>query len=215
MIDVVLPVLDEAGAIPTVLRAMPSGFVAIVVDNGSVDGSADVARDLGARVVDEPRRGFGAACNAGLLAATNDVVCFMDCDATLDPAELVYVAGPVVTGTADLVLGARIADRGAWPLHARVANRVLARMVARRTGIIVHDLGPMRAARRRDVLALALTDRRFGYPLEMLLRASEHGWRIQEVEVAYHARTHGRSKVSGTVRGTARTVRDMVAVARA
>jgi glycosyltransferase involved in cell wall biosynthesis len=144
MIDVVLPVLDEADAIPWVLRRMPAGYRPIVVDNGSVDGSGAVALALGAQVVDEPRRGFGAACWAGLANASADVVCFMDCDGSLDPADLPAVSGPVVRGTSDLVLAARDAERGAWPRHAQVANRLLSRHLRRR-GIALRDLGPMRA----------------------------------------------------------------------
>jgi glycosyltransferase involved in cell wall biosynthesis len=211
--DVVLPVLDEAGALPGLLAALPAGYRPIVVDNGSTDGSGDLARALGAAVVDEPRRGFGAACWAGLSAATADVVCFMDADGSLDPADLPLVAGPVEVGAADLVLGARVADRGAWPVHARVANRVLAAELGRRTGARLADLGPMRAARRADLVALGIADRRFGWPLEMVLRAANAGWRVAEVPVRYRART-GRSKVTGTVRGTVRTVRDMAAVLR-
>jgi glycosyltransferase involved in cell wall biosynthesis len=209
MPDVVLPVLNEAAAIPWVLERMPPGYAPIVVDNGSTDGSAEVAAALGARVVTEPRRGFGAACHAGLLAARGEVVCFMDCDATLDPRELATVVAPVADGAADLVLGARrAAARGAFPVHARAGNAVLARAVRRRAAVTVTDLGPMRAARRTELLALDLRDRRFGWPLEMVVRAAAAGWRIEERPVAYLPRL-GRSKVTGTVRGTARTVRDM------
>ena len=207
-VDVILPVLDEAGALPWVLGRMPAGFRPIVADNGSTDGSARIAAELGAIVVDEPRRGFGAACFAGLQAATAEVVCFMDCDGSLDPRELPRIADPVVTGRADLVLGARVADRGAWPLHARAANVVLARQIRARTGLELTDLGPMRAARRRALLDLGIRDRRFGWPLEMVLRAHAEGWRIEEDRVRYRPRA-GRSKVTGTVRGTLRTIRDM------
>lgn len=211
MIDVVLPALDEADAIPGVLRAMPSGFRAIVVDNGSTDATAAVAARHGATVVTEPRRGFGSAAYAGLLAATSAVVCFMDCDGSLDPADLPRVAAPVVAGTADLVLGARLAERGAWPLPARLGNRALARRLGRDLRLPLRDLGPMRAARRRALLDLGIVDRRFGWPLEMVVRAHRAGWRIDEIDVPYAARV-GRSKVTGTVRGTLRTVRDMRAV---
>src|SRR6266536_1495352 len=182
MPEVVLPVLDEVDALPIVLARMPNGYLPIVVDNGSTDGSAGVALSLGARVVEEPRRGFGAACLAGLRAATSDVVCFMDCDGSLDAGELPLVAAPVVEGAADLVLGARCGT-GA--------------------GARVSDLGPMRAARRDALLGLGLVDRRFGWPLEMVLRAAAAGWRIVELPVSYAPRV-GRSKVTGTVRGTAR-----------
>src|SRR5919197_4156052 len=151
MVDVILPVLDEAQAIPWVLTRMPVGFDAILVDNGSSDGSAVLAESLGARVVPEMRRGFGSACFAGLRAATSDVVCFMDCDGSLDPVQLPLVAEPVARGEADLVLGARRAQRGAWPLHARAANRWLAARVTRRAHVPLTDMGPMRAARRQGL----------------------------------------------------------------
>jgi glycosyltransferase involved in cell wall biosynthesis len=208
MPDVVLPVLDEADALPSVLGGLPPGYHAIVVDNGSADGSGDIARTLGAEVVVEPVRGFGAACFAGLCAATSDVVCFMDADGSLDGADLMRVAAAVLRGDSDLVMGARDAEPGAWPTHARIANRFLAQQVRRRTGVRLKDIGPMRAAPRERLLALGLRDRRFGWPLEMVLRAAADGWRVAEVDVGYRPRT-GRSKVTGTVRGTVRAVRDM------
>jgi glycosyltransferase involved in cell wall biosynthesis len=209
--DVVIPVLDEAAALPGLLAAIPEGFTAIVVDNGSSDGSAGVARAGGAVVVDEPRRGFGAACWAGLTAAgaPDGVVCFMDGDGSFDPADLVRVAVPVLEGRSDLVLGARRPTRrGAWPAHARLANRVLVAEIRRRTGVRLADLGPMRAAPREALLALGIEDRRFGWPLEMVLRAAAAGWRIDEIGVPYAPRV-GKSKVTGTVKGTARAIRDM------
>ena len=208
MPDVILPVLDEAAAIPWVLERMPDGYHPIVVDNGSTDGSGEIAAGLGAEVVRASQRGFGAACWTGLNAATAEVVCFMDCDASLDPAYLTTVAGPISAGTVDLVLGARDAQRGAWPPHARVANRWLARRVRRRYGYALRDLGPMRAAGRQSLLDLGLLDRRSGWPLEMVLRAGNAGWRVIEVPVPYLPR-EGRSKVTGTVGGTLQAVRDM------
>jgi glycosyltransferase involved in cell wall biosynthesis len=213
MVEVLLPVLDEAEALPWVLSRIPRGYRPLVVDNGSTDGSGDLAEGLGARVVREPRKGFGAACFAGLAAAGAEVICFMDCDGSLDPRDLGRVTAPVVHGEADLVLGARRAERGAWPAHARLANRLLALELRRRTGVPLRDLGPMRAARRRPLLALGIRDRRFGWPLEMVLRANDAGWRIAEVDVAYRSRA-GRSKVTGTVGGTARAVRDMAVALR-
>ena len=208
----VLPVLDERDALPWVIGRMPPGYDPIVVDNGSTDGSGALARELGARVVHEPRPGFGAACFAGLQAARADVVCFMDCDASFDPLDLPAVAGPVLAGRAGLVLGARRPEAGAsWPVHARAANAVIAFELRRRTGARISDLGPMRAARTQGLLDLGIRDRRFGWPLEMVVRAAAAGWRIEEVGVRYLAR-EGRSKVTGTVRGTARAVRDMAAV---
>jgi len=193
---------------------MPDGFHPIVVDNGSTDGSAEIAGRLGARVILEPQRGFGAACFAGLASATSDVVCFMDCDGSLDPADLRLVATPVGRGDANLVLGARQGNRRAWPLHARAANRALAWEVRRRYRVSLQDIGPMRAVLRDKLLALGVADRRFGWPLEMVVRAARQGWRITEVPVAYRPRTAGRSKVTGTMRGTARAVIDMARVLR-
>lgn len=213
-VDVVLPCLDEASALPWVMARVPRGWRAIVVDNGSTDGSARIAEDLGALVVTEPRRGFGAACHAGLTAATAEFVCFCDCDASLDPGLLPAMVDRVRTGGADLVLGRRRPTaRGAWPLHARVGNTVVARMLRARAGVRVRDIGPMRAARRTGLLGLGMTDRRSGYPLETVVRAADAGWRVDEVDVPYLPRA-GASKVTGTWRGTWTAVRDMTAVLR-
>ena len=210
-VDVVLPCLNEAMALPWVLERMPSWANAIVVDNGSTDGSAEVATDFGAQVVHEPRRGFGAAAHAGLLAATAPIVAFCDADASMNPQQLARVVEPVESGSTDLMLGRRRPARGSWPVHARVANRVLAILMTRHSGVHLTDLGPMRAARREELLALDLHDRRFGYPLEMVVRAAQENWRIAECDIDYRPRI-GKSKVTGTVRGTVRTVRDMRAV---
>ncbi len=188
---------------------MPAGWRPIVVDNGSTDGSAEIARSLGATVVHESRRGFGAACHAGLLAARADLVCFCDCDASMDPGLLAAMAVRVAAGEADLLLGRRRPQgRGAWPVHARAGNLALARMLHRRTGLRLHDLGPMRVARREALLGLELTDRRSGYPLQMVVRAADAGWRVAETDVPYLPRS-GTSKVTGTWRGTWQAVRDM------
>jgi glycosyltransferase involved in cell wall biosynthesis len=209
--SVVLPVLDEEGALADLLARMPPGYDVVVVDNGSTDDSAGVARRGGADVVGEPTRGFGAACWTGLLAArpSDGVVCFMDADGSFDPAELPRVADPVLAGRSDLVLGRRRPSTpGAWPAHARLANEGIAAVLRRRSGVRIADLGPMRAARRDALVGLALGDRRSGWPLEMVLAAAREGWRIEEVDVAYHPRI-GRSKVTGTLRGTIRAVTDM------
>lgn len=214
MIDVVLPCLDEAAALPWVLGRLPAGYRAVVADNGSTDGSADIARSYGARVVTVPQRGFGAAVHAGLLSCTSEVVCVLDADGSLDPAQLPDVAAPVLRGQADLVLGRRRpTTRAAWPWHGRAGNALLARRLRRRTGTSLSDLGPMRAFARQPLLDLGVTDRRFGYPLEVVLRAAAAGWRIAEVDVAYGPRAAGtRSKVTGSVRGTVGAVRDMAGV---
>lgn len=216
MTDVVLPCRNEAPALPVLLARMPAGYRPIVVDNGSTDGSAELARTLGAEVVSVPQPGYGAAVHAGILAADPDdgVVCVMDADGSFDAAQLPLLAEPVRAGAARLAVGRRRpSTRDAWPPHARLANAVLAWRLRRTTGLDVHDIGPMRAARRDDLLALDLRDRRFGYPLELLVSAARAGWRVVEVDVDYHPRAAGtRSKVTGTVAGTVRAIRDMTAV---
>lgn len=212
-VDLVLPCLDEAGALPWVLSRVPAGVRAIVVDNGSTDGSAEIARREGALVVSAAQRGFGAAVAAGVSAATAPVVAICDADASLDPADLPRLLA-LLEGGADLVLGRRIAtQRSAWPLHARVANAWLSRHISRAAGVQVTDLGPLRVARTEPLRALGLRDRRSGYPLEMVLRAAAEGWKIVETDVAYSPRI-GRSKVTGTVRGTTQAVLDMGRILR-
>jgi glycosyltransferase involved in cell wall biosynthesis len=209
-IDVILPCLNEAESLPRLLEAMPAGYRPIVADNGSTDGSGALAASYGATVVEVPQRGFGAACHAGLLAATSEIVCVMDADGSFDPKDLSLVVTPLQRGTADLMLGRRVPKSlGAWPLHARVGNMVLSADLRRHAGVPLHDLGPMRAFRRDALLRLGIADRRFGYPLEMVLRAAAAGWRIGEVPVAYYPRSGGKSKVSGSVGGTIKAVRDM------
>jgi len=214
--DVVLPCLNEAPALAWLLERLPAGYRPIVADNGSTDGSAAVARSLGARIVTVPQPGYGAAVHAGILAAdpSDGVVCVMDADGSFDPGQLPLLADPVRAGAVRLAIGRRRpVSRGAWPPHARLANAVLAHRLRRTTGLRVHDIGPMRAARRDDLLALGLRDRRFGYPLELLIAAARADWEVIEVDVAYHPRTAGtKSKVTGTVLGTARAIRDMSAV---
>lgn len=207
-IQVVLPARNEAAALATMLSRFPDGYEPLVVDNGSTDGTAAIAIAMGVRVITEPRPGFGSACFAGLCAATSQLVAFMDADASFDPADLPRVASPVLEQRADLVLGARVADAGAWPLHAQLANKALLWALRWRLGLHLRDLGPMRVGRRADLLALLLADRRSGWPLEMVLKAHHAGLRIEEVDVGYHPRV-GRSKVTGTVRGTITAIVDM------
>jgi len=214
-VDLVLPCLNEAAALPWVLTRLPAGVRAVVVDNGSTDGSAELAEELGATVVRCSIRGYGAACHAGLEAAEAEVVAFMDADASLDPRQLVRVTAPILAGTADLMVGRRRAvSRDAWPWHLRLANAELSRRIRRRTGVVLRDLGSMRAARRTALLELSLSDRRSGYPLETVVRAADAGWRIAEIDVDYLPRS-GRSKVTGTPLGAARAVLDMSKVLKA
>ncbi|MBE9373856.1 glycosyltransferase family 2 protein [Saccharopolyspora sp. HNM0983] len=215
-VTVVLPCLDEAEALPAVLAAIAAqpGLRPLVVDNGSTDGTPEVAEQAGATVVREPRPGYGAAVHTGLEQADGDIVCVVDADGSIAAADLPALVEPVRDGRAELAVGRRVpTDRTAFPWHARAGNVVLAWRL-RRLGVPVHDLGPVRVARRADLLALGITDRAFGYPLELLLRAGRAGWRIEEIPMDYRPRTAGRSKVTGSVRGTMRAVRDMWGVLR-
>ena len=214
MCDVIIPCRDEAPALPDLLARMPAGFHPIVVDNGSRDATAAVARSLGATVVSEPRAGYGAAVHAGLEAATADYVAVIDGDGSMDPAELVPLLDDVVTGRADLAVGRRRPSaRGVWPWHARAGNALVLWWLRRRIGMPLHDIAPMRVGRREDLLALGVEDRRFGYPVELLQRASAAQWRFVERDIGYHPRAAGtKSKVSGSVLGTMRAARDFARV---
>ncbi len=206
-VDIVLPCLDEAAALPWVLARIPPGVRAIVVDNGSSDGSPDIARALGADVVRCVRRGYGAACHAGLDAATAELVAFCDCDATVDPADALRLAA-AVTGPSHLVVGRRRpVQRAAFPLALRLANAELARRVRRRAGVALRDVGPLRVAATLGLRALPIGDRRCGYPVETVVRAADAGWRITQVDVGYRPRI-GASKVTGTLIGSLRVVHD-------
>jgi hypothetical protein len=211
----VLPALDEADALPAALAGRPAGLRTVVVDNGSTDGTAAVARRLGAEVVVEERRGFGAACWRGLQASAGaDVVVFLDADASLDWGDLGSVAGPVLDGRADLVLGHRrreLRARGAMPWHVGVANRLLGSACGLVAGVPLADVGPYRAARRDALLTLGVRDRSYGWPLEMVLRAGRAGLRVAEVPVRYHRRV-GTSKVTGQLWPTCRAAARMAIV---
>jgi glycosyltransferase involved in cell wall biosynthesis len=208
--DLVLPCRDEAAALPALMARIPAGFSVVVVDNGSRDGTADVARRLGATVVEETTPGYGAAVHAGLLAATGDHVAFMDGDGSFDSHDLLPLLEEVRSGRADLGVGRRRpVARGVWPWHARLGNGLVVWWLRRRIGMAAHDIAPMRVCRRESLLALDVRDRRFGYPVELLQKATAAGWRVTERDVGYHPRAEGtRSKVSGSVRGTARAARD-------
>ncbi|WP_460815296.1 glycosyltransferase family 2 protein [Nocardioides korecus] len=212
--DVVVPCRDEGPALPALLALFPEGLRPIVVDNGSTDDTAEVARRLGAQVVSEPRPGYGAAVHAGLEAATSDYVAVIDGDGSMDPRQLLPLLAEVSAGRADMATGRRRpVSRGVWPWHARAGNAVVLWWLRRRIGMPLHDIAPMRVARREDLLALGVEDRRFGYPVELLQRAARADWRFVEQDVDYHPRAAGtRSKVSGSVRGTVRAARDFARV---
>ena len=208
--DLILPCRDEGPALVALLPRVPEVFHVIVVDNGSTDDTADVARRLGADVVTESVPGYGSAVHAGVLAATHPYVAFMDGDGSFDPDELLTLLADVESGAADLAVGRRRpVSRRVWPWHARAGNAVIVAWLRRRIDLDAHDIAPMRVCRREALLELDVQDRRFGYPVELLQKATLAGWRFREHDVTYHPRAEGtRSKVSGSVKGTARTARD-------
>ena len=213
LVELVIPCLNEEVALPALLAAVPSGWTVIVVDNGSVDNTAGVARSAGATVVHEPQPGYGAAVHRGLRAATRDIVVVLDGDGSIRPGDLAAMVEVVTGGRADLCCGTRQpVTSPAWPLHARWGNRVLAAALSVALGFPLHDIAPVRVARRAALLELGVTDRRFGYPLETLLRARAAHWRIVEHPIPYHPRNGGQSKVTGSIRGTVRALRDFAGV---
>jgi glycosyltransferase involved in cell wall biosynthesis len=201
-VTVILPCLNEAESLPGVLAAMPSGYRPLVVDNNSTDGTADVARRHGADVVTEHRPGYGSAVHAGVEAATTPIVAVVDADGSLDPAELPALVDELDRG-ADMAVGRRRPLPGLrWPWHARLGTAAVCWRIRRRYSLPVHDIAPMRVARRDALLALGITDRRAGYPVELMVRAAKAGWTVVERDVPYGPRTGGNSKVSGSVRGS-------------
>ncbi len=199
---------------PALLAKVPADLRVIVVDNGSCDDTADVARALGATVVLESVAGYGAAVHAGVRAATAELIAVMDADGSMDPADLLPMLDDVEEGRARMAVGRRRSSAaGVQPWHARLGNAAVLAWLRWRTGLPVHDIAPMRVCRRRDLLGLDLQDRRFGYPVELLVKAQAAGWLFREHDITYRPRAAGtKSKVSGTVRGTLRTARDFARV---
>src|SRR6478735_3458783 len=212
--DLVLPCKEEGRALEGLLTRVPEPWRVIVVDNGSRDDTAEVATRLGARVVREPVPGYGAAVHAGVEASAAEYLAVMDGDASFDPDDLTPLLELVRSGRADMAVGRRRpVARGVWPWHARFGNALVVRLMRRRIGLAVRDIAPLRVCRRQALVDLGLQDRRFGYPVELLHKATAAGWRILELDVSYHPRAAGtRSKVSGSVRGTVRTARDFYRV---
>jgi glycosyltransferase involved in cell wall biosynthesis len=204
---VILPALNEEASVAEVVQRVPRTVVdeVVVVDNGSTDRTAEVARLAGARVVHEARRGYGAACWAGVQATECDVLVFLDADGSFHAGEIPAVIDPLNTGRADLVLGSRSlgqASPGAMPAHQWFGNELTAALLRAFFGLQVTDLGPFRAICRSDLLALNMSEMTFGWPTEMMVKAARLGYRVVEVPVTYRQRTGGRSKVSGTLAGS-------------
>jgi glycosyltransferase involved in cell wall biosynthesis len=206
-VSVVIPTRNEAQAIERVLADLPSDLTTevIVVDSNSHDGTPEIAARMGARVVQEPRRGYGRACLTGLAAANSpDVVVFLDGDYSDRPSELPLLLAPITEGRTDITLGSRLQGRrsvGALPWHQAFGNRLAAGLINVLYGLKISDLGPFRAARADVLRALALEETTYGWAVEMILKGSLAGFRVVEVPVSYHPRI-GKSKISGTLKGT-------------
>jgi glycosyltransferase involved in cell wall biosynthesis len=206
-VSVNIPTHNEAQAIERVLADLPSELTTevIVVDSNSNDGTPEIAARMGARVIQEPRRGYGRACLTGLATAnTPDVVVFLDGDYSDQPSELPILLAPITEGRSDITLGSRLLGRrfaGALPWHQVFGNRLAASLIRRLYGLEISDLGPFRAGRADVLRALALEETTYGWAVEMILKATLAGYRVVEVPVSYYPRI-GKSKISGTLKGT-------------
>ncbi|MGW8303461.1 MAG: glycosyltransferase family 2 protein [Desulfobacterales bacterium] len=206
-ISVVIPTYNEAPAIAEVIAAVPQNKIEeiIVVDNGSTDGTAEKAAAAGARVIHEPRKGYGWACWAGANSIRNsDIIVFLDGDRSDDPAQLERIAAPVIQGQADLVIGSRIGgklEKGSMPLHAKLGNRFIVFLLRLLYGVRITDIGSFRAIRTRLLADLHMEQMTYGWPVEMVVKAARKGLRIQSVPIRYRRRI-GVSKVTGSLRGS-------------
>lgn len=205
-VSLIIPVLNEADCIGMLLAELPpeAADEVLVVDNGSTDATAAIARRAGVRVVSEPRRGYGYACAAGAAAARGTVLVFMDGDGSFLPEQIAPLVGAVAAG-AELALGTRMQGgmaAGSMPPHQLYGNRLVARLVRSLYGVPLTDLGPFRAVRRSLLDRLDMRERTYGWPIEMIVKAARQGAMIVELPVDYRPRFAGHSKVGGTVRGT-------------
>ena len=206
-VTAIIPALNEEESIRQVLEAIPGDAVTeiLVVDGGSSDATVTIAQAEGARVIHEPRRGYGRACATGVAAARGDILLFLDADGADDPTQLPDLLAPLQGNRADMVLGSRLAGEiapGAMPYHQRFGNQLAAWLIHRLYGLELTDLSPFRAVGRQSLLSLEMEDMGYGWPTEMIVKAARKGWQVVEIPVRYHPRIGGRSKISGTVRGT-------------
>jgi glycosyltransferase involved in cell wall biosynthesis len=207
-ISVIIPALNEAESISAVLASIPphSELEVLVVDGGSSDSTAALAVAGGARLIHEPRRGYGQACASGLAAAQGKIVVFMDADGADDPRWITELVTPILSQEAEMVLGSRLAgplESGAMPWHQRTGNWFSSGLIRILYGLPLTDLSPFRAALREKLLALRMQEMTYGWPTEMIVKAARSGWRIREIPVSYRPRTGGKSKISGTWKGSA------------
>jgi glycosyltransferase involved in cell wall biosynthesis len=205
-VSVIIPTHNEAQAIERVLADLPSNLTTevIVVDSNSNDGTPEIAARMGARVVQEHRRGYGRACLTGLAMANSpDIVVFLDGDYSDRPAELPLLLAPIIEDRADITLGSRLQGRsaGALPWHQVFGNRLAAGLIRLLYGLDISDLGPFRAGRADVLRALGLEETTYGWAVEMILKGALAGLRVVEVPVSYYPRI-GKSKISGTLKGT-------------
>jgi glycosyltransferase involved in cell wall biosynthesis len=206
-VSVIIPTYNEAQAIARVLADLPSDLITevIVVDSNSKDGTPEIAARMGARVIHEPRRGYGRACLTGLAKANSpDIVVFLDGDYSDRPSELPILLGPIIQGHADITLGARLSEQripAALPWHQAFGNRLAAGLIRLLYGLNITDLGPFRAGRADLLRALALEETTYGWAVEMIIKGALSGFRVVEVPVTYYPRI-GKSKISGTLKGT-------------
>ena len=206
-VSVIIPTHNEALSIERVLADLPTDLTTevIVVDSNSNDGTPGIAARMGARVIQEPRRGYGRACLTGMAAANSpDIVVFLDGDYSDRPAELPILLAPIIEGRADIALGARLHQQnsaGALPWHQVFGNRLAAGLIRLLYKVEISDLGPFRAGRVDVLRALALEQTTYGWAVEMILKGALAGYRVVEVPVSYYPRI-GKSKISGTVKGT-------------
>jgi glycosyltransferase involved in cell wall biosynthesis len=206
-ISVIIPTLNEAESIGSVLRVVPEDFVAeiLVVDGGSKDDTVVIAEAAGARVIHESRRGYGRACATGVIEAKSELVAFMDADGADDPTYLPDLVAPFESGNMDLVLGSRLlggVEQGAMAWHQHFGNWLSAQLIHRLYSIAITDLSPFRVVDRQKLVSLQMQEMTFGWPTEMIVKAARQGWSIQEIPVVYHPRIGGKSKISGTLKGT-------------